>query len=105
MFRETENPRKRVYMETYDENDHRLTPEEHFLRLSDDIQRNMNTLAQEIWRRLTELNTVIWIEYVWTKVNLADDPSRGEDPIIPGKRIGMYHDIQKALRDSDTPQK
>ena len=105
MFRETENPRKRVFTESYDENDRRLTPEEHFLRLSDDIQRNMNTLAQEIWRRLTELNTVIWIEYVWTKVNLADDPSRGEDPIIPGKRIGMYHDIQKALRDSDTPQK
>ena len=87
MFRETENPRKRVFTESYDENDRRLTPEEHFLRLSDDIQRNMNTLAQEIWRRLTELNTVIWIEYVKSKCNIADPPSRGVPMPISGIHV------------------
>ena len=66
----------------------KLTPEEQFNALPDDIRRTMNILAREIWRKLTEMNTLLWVEYVWTKVNLADDPSRGVAPCVPGIRIG-----------------
>ena len=42
-----------------------------------------------------ELDVVVWIEYIWTEVNLADPPSRGEPPPTPyqpGRRVGEDFD-------------
>ena len=64
------------------------TPEEHFLALSDNLRRGMSELARLIWQKITELDVLLWVEYVWTKVNLADAPSRGEQPIVAGTRLG-----------------
>ena len=66
------------------------SPEAQFLALEDDIRTDMNILARAIWQKLTELNALIWVEYVWTKVNLADDPSRGKPPKVPGERVGRH---------------
>ena len=71
------------------------TPEETFLSLPDDIKRGMNDLAKAIWKKLTELDILVWIEYVWTKVNLADDPSRGDPPCVPGIRLGNHTSIKE----------
>ena len=50
----------------------------------------MNQLAQKIWELITELDLVVWIEYIWTEVNIAAPPSRGEPPPMtrPGFRVG-----------------
>ena len=69
----------------------RPSPQEEFLQLSDDLRYTMNMLAQEIWKMFDELDVVVWIEYIWTEVNLADPPSRGEappTPYQPGRRVG-----------------
>ena len=66
----------------------RLTPEEHFYKLPKNLRRAMNELARLIWLKITELDIVVWVEYVWTKVNLADAPSRGEMPVVSGRRVG-----------------
>ena len=71
------------------------TPEQHFLELSDDIKRGMNEMARAIWQKITELDLIVWIEYVWTKVNLADDPSRGDPPCVPGIRVGLNTSIKE----------
>ena len=81
----------------------KMTPEEHFLSLSSDIRRTMNTLAREIWRKFTELDVIVWIEYVNTKVNLADDPSRGVEPITPGTRVGRFTDREQLLWQAARP--
>ena len=47
-----------------------------FLRLSDPLKRVMNSLAREIWRIASRLDIVLWIQYVNTKCNIADEPSR-----------------------------
>ena len=55
------------------------------------LRHSMNELARLIWQVLTELDCIVWIEYVWTKVNLADPPSRGVPPPMPygqGFRVG-----------------
>ena len=56
----------------------------------------MNILARKIWEVLSELNCVVWIEYIWTEVNIADPPSRGEKPPMPyplsGVRVGEPFD-------------
>ena len=64
------------------------TPEEHFYALPANLRRGMNELARLIWQKVSELDILLWIEYVWTKVNLADAPSRGEQPIVAGTRLG-----------------
>ena len=64
------------------------TPEDHFYALPANLRRGMNELARLIWQKVTELDILLWIEYVWTKVNLADAPSRGEQPIVAGTRLG-----------------
>lgn len=55
------------------------------------ISRSLWTCKpREIWRKFSELNVIVWIEYVWTKVNLADDPSRasrGDPPIVLGQSL------------------
>ena len=65
-----------------------LTPEEHFYALPRNLRRGMNEIARQIWQKITELDIILWVEYVWTRVNLADAPSRGEQPIVPGRRVG-----------------
>ena len=60
----------------------------HFERLSEDIKYSMNELARQIWNLVTELDILIWFEYVNTKVNIADPPSRGFIPPCGGERIG-----------------
>ena len=65
------------------------------MQLSDDLRYTMNMLAQEIWKMFDELDVVVWIEYIWTEVNLADPPSRGEappTPYQPGRRVGEDFD-------------
>ena len=47
-----------------------------FLRLSDPLKRVMNSLAREIWRNASELDVVLWIQYVNTKCNIAEELSR-----------------------------
>ena len=64
------------------------TPEEDYLELPDHIRLAMNELARQVWRKVSELDVLLWVEYVWTKVNLADNPSRCYQPIVPGIRIG-----------------
>ena len=64
------------------------TPEDHFYALPANLRRGMNELARLIWQKVTELDILLWVEYVWTKVNLADAPSRGEQPIVTGTRLG-----------------
>ena len=65
-----------------------LSPEEHFQRLPKNLRRAMNELARRIWKQLSDLDILLWVEYVWTKVNLADAPSRGEEPCVKGLRVG-----------------
>ena len=62
----------------------------------------MNQVAQEIWKLFDELDVVVWIEYVWTEVNLADPPSRREPPPTPyhpggGRRVGEDFDTWVAF--------
>ena len=64
------------------------TPEDHFYALPANLRRGMNELARLIWQKVSELDILLWVEYVWTKVNLADAPSRGEQPIVAGTRLG-----------------
>ena len=67
------------------------TPQEEFEALCPTLREAMNVLARRIWSVLAELDCIVWIEYVWTKVNLADPPSRGEPPPMPtgpGFRVG-----------------
>ena len=67
------------------------TPQEEFEEMSPTKQHTMNVLARLIWDKLAELDCIVWIEYVWTEVNLADPPSRGEPPPMPtgeGFRVG-----------------
>ena len=43
----------------------------------------MHELDRLTWQKISELVILLWVEYVWKKkVNLADDPSRGESPIV-----------------------
>ena len=64
-----------------------------------DIRLSMNTLCQLIWKRLTTLDVVVWWEYVNTKHNLADDPSRRLAPFCGGLRVG---DESLAMRPPET---
>ena len=49
----------------------------------------MHELDRLTWQKISELVILLWVEYVWKKkVNLADDPSRGESPIVEGARVG-----------------
>ena len=78
------------------------TPQQEFLCLSDDLRYTMNQVAQEIWKLFDELDVVVWIEYVWTEVNLADPPSRREAPPTPhhpdgGRRVGEDFDTWVAF--------
>ena len=41
-----------------------------------DIRRCMNYYARRIWALISELECILWIEYVNTKLNIADLPSR-----------------------------
>lgn len=70
----------------------RKTPEQLFYELDEPLRRTMNIMAQLIWKAFTDLDVVVWIEYVWTEVNLADPPSRGQPPPMPpgfrGIRVG-----------------
>ena len=67
------------------------TPQEEFEELAPSLRDSMNTLARLIWKRLAELDCIVWIEYVWTHVNLADAPSRGDPPPIP-RGVGGFYD-------------
>ena len=67
--------------------DHQLNFED----LEPALRDAMNALARLIWEVITELDCRVWIEYVWTEVNLADPPSRGVPPPMPtgiGFRVG-----------------
>ena len=67
--------------------DHQLNFED----LAPALRDAMNALARLIWEVITELDCRVWIEYVWTEVNLADPPSRGVPPPMPtgiGFRVG-----------------
>ena len=59
-----------------------------FELLSEDIKYSMNELARQIWALITELDVLIWFEYVNTKLNIADPPSRGFIPPCGGARVG-----------------
>ena len=40
-------------------------------------------------QKIAELDILLWVECVWTKVNLADPPSRGLPPPVHGAfRVG-----------------
>ena len=67
---------------------HWVSPVEEFADLSDDIKASMNDLAREIWKRLTKYNILAWFEYVNTKWNISDPPSRGMIPPCGGQRVG-----------------
>ena len=60
----------------------------HFEQLSEDIKYSMNELARQIWSLITELDVLVWFEYVNTKLNMADPPSRGFIPPCGGTRVG-----------------
>ena len=51
------------------------------------IRTAMNIQCRRIWRLVSELDLVLWIEYVNTKVNIADPPSRGDPMPIEARRI------------------
>lgn len=57
--------------------------------LSMDIRRCMNFYARRIWRLVTELDIILWIEYVNTKLNIADLPSRAEKLPFPAIAINQ----------------
>ena len=62
-----------------------------FEDLEPSLRDALNTLARLIWDVIFELDCQVWIEYVWTEVNLADPPSRGIPPPMPtgpGFRVG-----------------
>ena len=59
------------------------TLQEEFEELEPILREAMNVLARLVWEVLTELDCVVWIEYIWAKVNLADPPSRGTPPPMP----------------------
>ena len=59
------------------------THQEEFEELEPTLRESMNVLARLIWEVLTELDCVVWIEYIWAKVNLADPPSREKPPPTP----------------------
>ena len=62
-----------------------------FEDLEPSLRDAMNALARRIWDVIFELDCQVWIEYVWTEVNLADPPSRGVPPPMPtgpGVRVG-----------------
>ena len=79
------------------------TPEDHFYALPANLRRGMNELARLIWQKVSELDILLWVEYVWTKVNLADAPSRGEQPIVAGTRLGRT-DLCCAFRKCRCPE-
>ena len=65
--------------------------QENFEDLEPSLRDAMNALARRIWDVIFELDCQVWIEYVWTEVNLADPPSRGIPPPMPtgpGVRVG-----------------
>ena len=65
--------------------------QEEFEEMAPNDRESMNCSACRIWQLITELDMIVWIEYVWTEVNLADPPSRGEPPPMPtgpGFRVG-----------------
>ena len=51
------------------------------------IRHCMNFWAKEIWSLVTKLDIVLWIEYVNTKVNIADLPSRQEPLPFPATNV------------------
>ena len=48
-----------------------------FCRLDIGLRRTMNEQARAIWNLITELDVIVWFEYVKSKCNIADPPSRG----------------------------
>ena len=48
-----------------------------FSQLSVGLRRVMNQQARKIWKLITSLNVIVWFEYVKSKCNIADPPSRG----------------------------
>ena len=65
-----------------------VTPQQEFDELPDTLKREMKELASQIWCLITQLDIIVWIEYIWTEVNPADLPSRGEFPPLWGLRLG-----------------
>ena len=61
-----------------------------FEHLPRDIRRCMNKRAQSIWRLISELDIILWVEYVNTKLNIADPPSRGDPMPIRATRISDH---------------
>ena len=66
-----------------------------FAQLPTNIRRCMNIKARQIWRAVTALDLVLWIEYVNTKLNIADLPSR--DTPLPGRSILVGDDFDFSL--------
>ena len=73
-----------------DQGDETYSHYRNFLRLSDPLKRVMNSLAREIWHIASWLDIVLWIQYVNTKCNIADEPSRE----IPFPLEGICLDIR-----------
>ena len=71
-----------------------------FERLPASLQNDMNRLAREIWCAITRLDLIVWIQYVWTKVNLADAPSRGMQPSV-GRCVRVGHGARKRSFEHD----
>ena len=65
-----------------------VNPNLDFESLSENIKLSMNVLAQKIWAEVTKHDLLVWWEYVNTKLNIADPPSRGYRPPEPTRRVG-----------------
>ena len=63
-------------------------PPRSFDNLPSFIRTRMNQLARLIWQAVTSLDIILWIEYVNTKLNIADLPSRELPLPMPAIRLG-----------------
>ena len=70
------------------------TPYSHFsafCKLEVGIRRTMNEQARAIWKLCSDLNLMLWIEYVHTDCNIADPPSRGQPLPMRGIHVSEAH--------------
>ena len=58
-----------------------------FCKLPLELRRIMNEQAKSIWAVIHELDVVVWFEYVKSKENIADPPSRGVKMPLPAIHI------------------
>ena len=68
---------------------------------SDTLREHMNLYTLRIWRLVQELGILLWVEYVHTKSNTADAPSRDEPPpdVSPYKFVNVTEPAPNSATD------